>query len=64
MNPEPYTTWRHLKTNSTYTVLGTAICSTNGNEGEQAVIYVSHTTGVLHYRELSQFMDGRFAEDG
>ncbi len=57
---EPYTTWRHLKTNSTYTVLGIAACSTNGRELERAVVYISHTNQILHYRHLSEFMDGRF----
>lgn len=59
--PQPFSIWLHLKNNVTYTVLGVGTCSTNGDrEGEQSVIYQSHTTGKLHYREVSQFMDGRF----
>jgi hypothetical protein len=60
--PKPYSTWLHIKGASTYTVLGVSKCSTNGNESERAVIYISHTYGVLHHRELSEFMDGRFEE--
>ena len=56
----PYNTWRHIKTGSTYTALGIARCATNGKEDELSVIYVSHTKQELHYRELSEFMDGRF----
>lgn len=59
--PEPYSTWLH-RGGSTYTVLGVSQCSTNGNESERAVIYVSHTYGVLHHREVSEFMDGRFKQ--
>lgn len=64
MNPEPYSIWYHLKTQSTYTVLGTAICSTNGDreDVEQSVVYLSHTSGDLRYRELSEFLDGRFEQ--
>lgn len=64
LEPTPYSTWRHLKTGSTYTVLGVAECSTNGplENTERAVIYVSHTRQELWYRELSEFMDGRFEQ--
>ncbi len=60
--PELFSTWKHLKTNSTYTVLGVADCSTNGErEGvEQSVVYISHTQGKMKYREVSEFLDGRF----
>lgn len=58
--PEVLSVWRHLKTNSLYTVLGVSICSTNGNEDERAVIYLSHSRKMLHHRVLSEFMDGRF----
>lgn len=58
--PEPYSTWRHVKTGSTYTVIGVALCSTNDQEPEESVIYVSHTYQTLRYRELKEFMDGRF----
>ena len=62
--PAPWSTWRHLKTGSTYTVLGIAECSTNGpREGtEVSVIYLSHERQILHYREISEFLDGRFEE--
>jgi hypothetical protein len=59
----PWSTWKHIATGSAYTVVGIAVCSTNGereNE-ERSVVYVSHTHGVLRYRELSEFLDGRFA---
>lgn len=58
--PAPYSTWRHVKTGSTYTVIGVAECSTNSNIGEESVIYVSHTHQGLRYREIREFMDGRF----
>lgn len=58
--PEPYSTWRHVKTGSTYTVLGVASCSTNDRRPEESVVYVSHDYQGLRYRELTEFMDGRF----
>jgi hypothetical protein len=65
--PEPMRTYCHVKTSSLYLVLGTATCSTNG-PGEnvaQSVIYVpltpgKGTVGTLRYRDLAEFMDGRF----
>jgi hypothetical protein len=58
----PFSTWRHVATGSTYTALGVARCSTNGPREnlELSVVYVSHTYGDLHYREVNEFMDGRF----
>lgn len=56
----PYSTWKHLRTGSFYTVLGVAQCSTNGNENEISVVYISHKYQALRYREISEFMDGRF----
>ena len=56
----PYSTWRHVKTNSTYTVLGIARCSTNDQKDDLSVVYISHTKQELLYRRLSEFMDGRF----
>lgn len=55
-------TWRHVKTDSTYTVLGIATNSTNGEREnvEQLVIYVSHTHQSLRVREINEFLDGRF----
>jgi hypothetical protein len=54
--------WRHIKTNSLYHVLGIACCSTNGDrEGkENSVIYFSMDYQGLRYREISEFLDGRF----
>lgn len=51
----PLSTWRHIATDSTYTALGIAQCSTNGKEMERSVVYVSHTYGAV-----SEFLDGRF----
>ncbi len=57
---EPYSTWKHLKTDTTYTVLGIAKCSTNGVDGEVSVVYFSHKYQELRYRKLDEFLDGRF----
>lgn len=60
--PKPYSVWVHAK-GGVYVVLGVATCSTNtgGRDGlERSVIYQSLTYGELRYRELSEFMDGRF----
>lgn len=59
-HPQPYSTWKHTRTGSTYTVIGTALCSTNNRQPEESVVYVSHDYQELRYRELSEFMDGRF----
>lgn len=58
----PFSTWLHEATRSTYTVIGVALCSTNGPGEHEAesVVYVSHTHGGLCYRLLSEFLDGRF----
>lgn len=60
--PLPWSTWHHLKTGGLYTVLCVATCSTNGHgdKTERSVVYLSHTKHRIWYRELSQFMDGRF----
>ncbi len=54
--------WRHVDTDSLYIVLGTARCSTNGErEGkEESVVYFSLTYQHLCYREIGEFLDGRF----
>ena len=54
--------WRHVKTNSLYHVMGIARCSTNGDrEGrERSVIYFSVARQTLNYREIEEFLDGRF----
>jgi hypothetical protein len=58
----PYSTWFHPKTGGTYTVLGVATCSTNGDREnvERSVIYFGHKYQQLRYREVSEFLDGRF----
>lgn len=59
--PEPFSTWRHVKTGSTYTVIGVAQCSTNNQiVVEESVVYISHSYQEMRYRELKEFMDGRF----
>lgn len=62
-NPKPLSIWYHPKTDAMYTVLGTSICSTNGNEDERVVVYFSHEKLLLHHRLLSEFMDGRFRHE-
>lgn len=58
----PYDTWKHVKTSSLYTVLGIALCSTNGKREhkERSVVYISHERQALRYRKVSEFLDGRF----
>lgn len=58
--PPPFSTWRHVKTGSTYTVLCVALCSTNDRPPEESVVYISHDYQEPRYRELKEFMDGRF----
>lgn len=58
--PAILTVWYHFKTAAMYTVIGTSICSTNGHEDERAVVYISNEKHMIHHRELSEFMDGRF----
>lgn len=66
MHLRPWTTWRHVATDSLYTIIGVATCSTNGDrEGtERSVVYLSHEKQILHYREISEFLDGRFEKAG
>jgi hypothetical protein len=58
----PCSTWTHVKTGSTYTVLGIALCSTNGPDENKRedVVYVSHSYQGLRTREINEFLDGRF----
>jgi hypothetical protein len=60
--PAPLSTWRHLKTWGTYTVLGVSVSPTNGpgERMDRVVVYVSHTYQALRHRDLGEFMDGRF----
>src|SRR5262245_16998368 len=51
--------WLHVKTHGVYIVLGVAECST-GTRQEQSVVYWSCTHGGLRYREVNEFLDGRF----
>jgi len=59
---KPFSTWKHVGTNSFYTVIGIGLCSTNGEREhkEESVIYISHTHQHLCYREINEFLDGRF----
>lgn len=60
----PGSTWRHIKAGSTYTVEGFTICSTNGEQnGVECVSYISHSKGIRHHRETSEFLDGRFVKE-
>jgi hypothetical protein len=53
----PYSTWRNKKGGSLYTVLGLSMCSTNGErEGEQDVVYISHSYQRLRHREVYEFL--------
>jgi hypothetical protein len=58
----PFSTWYHRGSNSFYTVIGIALCSTNGPDEHkaEAVVYVSHTHQGLRYREIKEFLSGRF----
>ncbi len=58
--PPAFSTWKHVKSGGTYTIIGVALCSTNDREPEESVIYISHDYQQLRYRELKEFMDGRF----
>jgi hypothetical protein len=60
----PFSTWRHVKTGGLYTVLGVARCATNAREGEESVVYVSVKHQQLSYREIGEFLDGRFEPAG
>lgn len=58
----PYSVWRHVASDSLYVFIGVGMCSTNGERDhvEESVIYVSITHQHLCYREIGQFLDGRF----
>lgn len=55
--------WRHVKTGGLYHVVGTAVCSTNGSEGAECVVYFSMTYQAWRYREIGEFLDGRFVPE-
>lgn len=57
--------WRHVKTGRVYLLVGIAVCSTNGpGEGVRSAVYRRHGGQKLYYREVSEFLDGRFAPLG
>lgn len=57
--------WKHVASGVLYPVLGVAECSTNGEREhkERSVVYFSLKYQRLCYREVSQFLDGRFAPE-
>ncbi len=56
---QPLTPWLHVKTGHLYVVLGVGVCGTNDDRnGERAVVY--HRDGSLYYRDVAEFLDGRF----
>jgi hypothetical protein len=57
----PMSLWEH-RNGGLYIVFGVAECSTNGprEHAERSVVYWSATYQGLRYRELSEFLDGRF----
>lgn len=57
--------WRHVETDSLYVVLGIAECSTNGPRCgvERSVVYFSLTQQEWKYREVEEFLDGRFVPE-
>jgi len=61
--PSPYSVWKHRK-GGLYVVIGVATCSTNGDRDgvEKSVVYHSVHYDKLRYRELSEFLDGRFTQ--
>ena len=60
-----FSLYRHPKTNSLYFVIGVGICSTNGEREnkERSVFYWSFGRRQLRYREISEFLDGRFERE-
>jgi hypothetical protein len=58
---KPMSLWKH-RDGGLYIVLGVGLCSTNGDREhkERSVIYWSDHHGHLCYREISEFLDGRF----
>jgi hypothetical protein len=57
--------WRHVATDSLYHVLGVARCSTNGDRDgkEWSVVYFSLSYQSWRYREVGEFLDGRFVPE-
>ncbi len=57
-----YRLWRHVKTGLHYILIGIAKCATNGErDGKQeSVVYYGLTHQHLYYREIGEFLDGRF----
>lgn len=56
---EQHKVWTHKK-GGLYIVQGVVECSSNGREAERSVLYFSVTYQQWKYREVSEFLDGRF----
>lgn len=56
----PLSVWFHLKTKSLYVVLGVADCSNAEEDEGQAVVYYNTVRRRLRYRDVNEFLDGRF----
>ena len=61
----PGSRWFHAGSDGHYTVSMVATCSTNGDrEGvERSVVYWSDLHGQPRYREIGEFLDGRFVPE-
>lgn len=53
--------YRHYKDGGLYTVLFQAVSADNRDDHEDSVVYVSHTTGQVYTRLVSEFF-GRVGE--
>lgn len=60
----PGSIWLHHQTQTFWVIGGVAVCSTNGerDQKERSVVYYNPANPVLEYREVSEFLDGRFAK--
>lgn len=58
----PGSRWYHPGSKDHYTVVCVATCSTNGarDDRERSVVYRSDSRQQLRYREVHEFLDGRF----
>lgn len=54
----------HFKDGARYTVLHLVTDSTNARAGTPGVVYVSHTTGLIKYRDLTEFCEEVMWPDG
>jgi hypothetical protein len=57
--------WRHVATGGLYHVVGVGRCCTNGERDgkEMSVVYFSMDYQHLCYREVSEWLDGRFVPE-